>query len=283
MDVSTSSERQVLRYWRRVPTTVTLAVTVLLVETAGRWLLASTVGLGVRPTGAVAAVAAVLLGPGAAPGVFLGALLAGLVTGGTVPALVGAVGVVAGTAAAGAAATDFGPNASTGVRIWSLRYGFVGSCAVCIVAATSGLLSGLLGLGPFQLVVARFVATNLPFALAVAPVAWYVSRGSGAVGPGPGPADAAPSGNPTTLRFLSSARRRAAAFGIASVGWVVAGYGIGFLFRATERVPAERIGDRLVPAAARFLELVGPRGVLIQGALGVVALSLIVVSVSRHR
>jgi hypothetical protein len=265
----------------RLPPTAGLVLVVLLVETAGRWLLTVTVGLGVRPTGAVVAVVALLLGPAAAPGVFLGTLLAGLATSGITTALAGALGVTVGVALAGVAATDFGPGASTGPRGWALRYAFLVSCAVCIVAATTGLLSDISGLGPFQLVTGRFLTTNLPLALAVGPVVWYVSRSSGVGAAGPergrdGPADGA-----AGTGFTSSARRRAAVFGVVSVGWVLAGYAAGFLFRATERVPAERIGDRLVPAAGRFLELVGPRGILVQVLLGVLALSLLAVSARR--
>jgi len=262
---------------------VALAMTVLLVETGGRWLLSATVGLGVRPTGAVVAVVAVVSGPAAAPGAFFGALLAGLATSGTAPALASAAGVAVAVVLTGAAARDFGPDGSTGPRRWTLEYLFVVTCGVCVAAAASGLLSGLVDVGPFQLVVGRLLATNLPLALAVAPVAWYLSRAPGAAGFGLDGVDTTGSRGTTRPGPPSSARRRAAVFGVASVGWVLAGYAVGFVLRATERVPAGRIGDRLVPVAGRFLELVGPRGVLLQLLLGLVALSLLAASVGRVR
>lgn len=276
-----STDRPSAPVRRRLPPTVALVLAVLLVETVGRWLLAVTVGLGVRPTGAVVAVAALLLGPAAAPGVFLGTLLAGLATSGIATALASALSVTVGVAIAGMAARDFGPGVSTGPRGWVLRYVFVVPCAVCIVAATAGLLSGLSGLGSFQLVAGRFLTTNLPLALAVGPVVWYVSRSSDIAAASPEGKRDGPAGDAAGTGFPSSARRRAAVFGVVSVGWVLAGYAAGFLFRATERVPAERIGDRLVPAAGRFLELVGPRGILVQVLLGALALSLLAVSIRR--
>lgn len=278
-----SADRRSLPVLDRLPPTVAVALAVLLVETGGRWLLTATVGLGVRPTGAVVAVLAVVFGPAAAPGAFLGALLAGLATGGTAPALASAAGVAVGVVLTGAAARGFGPGGTAAPRRWTLEYLFVVTCGVCVAAATSGLLSGLADVGPFQLVVGRFLATNLPLALAVAPVAWYLLRGPGAAGLGLDGVDATGSRETTRSGPLSSARRRAAVFGVASVGWVLAGYAIGFVFRATERVPASRIGDRLVPAAGRFLELVGPRGVLLQVLLGLAALSLLTASVGRVR
>lgn len=276
-----SAEPRPVRYWRRLPSTVAVALTVLLAETAGRWLLTATVGLGVRPTGAVVALGAVLLGPAAAPGVFLGTLLAGLATTGIPTTLASAVGVTVGVALGGAAVREFGPGEARSVRAWAARYVLVVPCTVCVAAAAVALGSGLLGVAPFQLVVERFLATNLPLALAVGPLAWYVIERARAGGPDLGVGNGSRTPNTTDPGILPGVRRRAAVFGVASVGWVVAGYAVGFVFRATERVPAERIGDRLVPAAARFLELVGPRGILVQVLLGLVALSVLFVSVGR--
>lgn len=278
---ASSAERRPVRYWRRLPPTVAVALAVLLAETVGRWLLTATVGLGVRPTGAVVALGAVLLGPAAAPGAFLGALLAGLATTGIPPALASAVGVAIGVALGGAAAEAFGPGETGSGRAWAGRYVLVVACAVCVAAAVVALGSDLLGVAPFQLVVERFLARNLPLALAVGPLAWYVTRGSRASGLDLGVGNGSTEPDATGSGSLPDTRWRAAVFGVVSVGWVVAGYALGFVFRATERVPAERIGDRLVPAAARFLELVGPRGIAIQVLLGLVALSVLFVSVGR--
>ena len=278
-----SAERRPARYWRRLPPTVAVALAVLLAETAGRWLLTATAGLGVRPTGAVVALGAVLLGPAAAPGAFLGALLAGLATAGIPTALASAVGVAVAVALGGAAVAEFGPGRTGSGRAWAAGYVLVVTCAVCVAAAVVALGSGLLGVAPFQLVVERFLATNLPLALAVGPLAWYATRGSRASGLGLGVGNGSTAPDTPGSGLLADDRRRAVVFGVASVGWVVAGYALGFVFRATERVPAERIGDRLVPAAARFLELVGPRGIVLQVLLGLVALSVLFVSVRRPR
>lgn len=261
----------------KIPPVIVVGIAVLVIETVGRWLLAATLGLWIQPTGAVVTIGAILFGPVVAPGVFVGTLVAGLLTSGTVPALASAAAVATGVLLGGVAAAEFGPKRTTNLRSWLLRYVFVASCAVCIVAATDGMLADTLGVAPFQLEAGRFLTTNLSLALVITPVAWYATRRTANDEP-PRGVDSRGLREPGDESLLNT-RRRAALFGTASIGWVLAGYIVGFVFRATERVPAERIGDRLVPAAARVLELVGPRGIVVQVVLGGVALAVLFVSV----
>ncbi|MEF8843708.1 MAG: hypothetical protein V5A62_19130 [Haloarculaceae archaeon] len=246
-----------------VPWTVVLLVggSVALVATVGQWGVAAGVGLWLRPTGFAVVAAGILAGRPARWGSAVGLLVAGTLLGAFSSSVAWALAAFAAAAVSARLWARDDEGREGGSRSWLVRYVVVAVGGVVVFAATSAWLLDALGRAAFSVTAARTVSTNLPVALAGAPVVRLGLERAGEH-------DWRVHGRPLT------ASTRAAVILIALL-WTVGGELGSFLFRVVQRVPPASLARRFPPAVVEFVTLWGWQGTYAQFSLGAVALAAI--------
>lgn len=248
-----------------------------------QWLLSFAPYVGGDPSGAVLVIGSLLWGPAAVLGVMVGTVATDFVIGTIsietlcrVPAL-GLASITAFTVW-GRIRPETKRGDSTTRRVVRnfAAYTAVAVVSLSLFAAVLGWALELLSLSSFSIAAPAQLFTVLPLAVGAFPL-WAYLEQRVAVGD-------------TVIERVDHrsehewGRYRWGLFVVTPVAWLVVGTVVSFVFRATDLVPAERIGRRLTPLATAVLELAGPRGTRIQLLGGGVALLMILWLLwTRHR
>lgn len=243
--------------WRTI---LLVAAGVSLVVTVLQWTIAAGSGLSIRPVGFAVVAAAVVAGRPARWGSAAPLLLAGFFATGWAN---GVAWAIAAFVAAAVSTRLWGGDEEReeGWVPWMLRYAVVAVGGVLVFAATSSWLLDVFGRVAFSITVERTVVTNLPLALAGAPLVRLAAEYTGEGG------RKVTSGRP-------SVKTRAGVV-LVALCWVVGGYVGSFLFRIVERVPPGSLERRFSTAVSEFVGLWGRQGTYAQFLLGLVALATI--------
>ena len=249
-------------------TALTVAVAVALTDTVGRWAASVALGTGVQPIGFVLVAAALVTGRPARWGSAAGLFAAGVVLGDWTGAVVHANAAFVATTIA-VRLWDRSDGRDVGWMAWLPSYVVVAVTALFAFAATSAVLSDVLGRVAFGSTLGRIIVTTLPLALVGAPVVRpLVERAAGTPWSLPG-------------RSLSG-RSRTVVVGTV-LCWAVGGYVGSLLFGAVEQAPEGAFARRFSPAVEAFIALWGPGGTYAQLLLGVAALAVVAVVLRRSR
>jgi hypothetical protein len=252
-----------------VPWTAVLLVggSVALVATVGQWAVATGVGLWLRPTGFAVVAAGIVAGRPARWGSAVGLLVAGTLLGAYASSIAWALAAFAAAGVSTRLWARDDEESEEGHLSWLGRYVVVAVGGVVVFAATSAWLLDVLGRAAFSVTAARTVSTNLPLALAGAPLVRLGLEHADEY-------DWRVRGRPLTTST------RAAVVLIALL-WTIGGEVGSFLFRAVQRVPPAGLRSRFSPAVEEFVTLWGWQGTYAQFALGAVALAAIVLLLRR--
>lgn len=259
------------RLFRRA---VAFAVLYVIVSGPLRWFLAPIPYINGNPEGAALVIGSLLLGPVAAVGGILGSIATDTVAGTVsittlyrVPA-VGLAAVSASTLWRTVGPGEVRKNESLGAHGRQfVRYALVAVVSLTLHAAMYAWSLELLSLYSFSVVAPTLVSSLLPLTIVAFPVWSFLARRIELDDPGAGGIRNGSAGD--------WGRYRKALLVVTPVVWFVVGTVVSYVFRATNLVPAERIGRRLVPLSTTVLDLAGPQGTRVQILGGVLALLIL--------
>lgn len=250
--------------WRTI---LLVAAGISLVITVLQWTIAAGSGLSIRPVGFAVIAAAVVAGNPARWGSAAALLLTGLFAMGWSSGVAWAVAAFVAAAVSTRLWAHREEEPEEGWGAWTLRYAVVAVGGVLVFAATSSWLLDLFGRMAFSISVKRTVVTNLPLALAGAPLVRLAVEYTGA-------------GGQRITSSRPSAKTRTAVV-LVALCWTVGGYVGSFLFRIVERVPPGSLERRFSTVVSEFVGLWGWQGTYAQFLLGLVALATIGVLLRR--